>query len=207
MRPGGGSAALRGADGVTWRSRRRRRPRSPPTFIHCWRRRAAPPPPLAGAGPGRAAVQPVSAARGAAGGAGEGRPLRPYIGRRVGRSWLRGSGVRAPRRARRAAGGAVRPRGERSARCRRRFGWWPRSGSTFRGRRQAPCRGEESRPACGGAILLFKRRDSGCEGRSRRVASFFPLPHPPPTTPRPLCRFPLRRRSAASREPRAGLSC
>lgn len=94
----------------------------------------------------------------------------------------------------------MRPRGARLARCRRRFGWRPLSGSTFRGRRQAPCSGE-NRAGLRGASLLFKRRDSGCEGRSRRVAS--PLPLPPP---RPR-RFPLRRRSAAAaRDPRAGLS-
>lgn len=59
------------------------------------------------AGPGRAAAQPVSAAPGAAGGAGEARPHSPYIGRRVGRSRLRGSGARRRRRRRQPGGEAL----------------------------------------------------------------------------------------------------
>lgn len=111
------------------------------------------PPPPSLAGPGRAAAQPVSAARGAAGGAGEARPHSPYIGRRVGRSRLRGSGAR--RRRRRQTGGGSSRRGAAAP-------------EHFR---RAPCGEEESRPAGGGAILLFQRRGSGCEGRSRRAAS------------------------------------
>lgn len=115
----------------------------------------------AGAGLGRAAAQPVSAARGAAGGAGEARPHRPYIGRRVGRSRLRGSGARgaAPGEAERSGGSALTAA--------------PRS--AFLGqRRWAPCCGEESQPAGGGAILLFKGASEGA-GVSPPFSGFSPL--------------------------------
>lgn len=125
------------------------RRRAAPTFIH--RRRRAPPAPRrpcrgragrAGAGGGAASER----ARGAAGGAGGG-AARPALYRAA-----RGAHPAPWERARAAAPGREGAPGGRVGSSRRgaggSFGWWPRSGSTFGCRRQAPCGGEESRPAC-----------------------------------------------------------
>lgn len=136
--------------------------RRPPPLLF-----SPPPAPPSLAGPGRAAAQPVSAARGAAGGAGEARPHSPYIGRRVGRSRLRGSGSKRRRRRRRTGGGGGA------------LGEVPLSGALSAGtlrRGGEPACGRRCHPIVPAARLGVRGKEPACR---------LPAPASPPFSPAP----------------------
>lgn len=87
------------------------------------------------------------------------------------------------------------------ARCRRLVRLVAALGEHFRrsvgGRHLAAVR-RAGRPASGGAIPLFKRKDSGCEGRSPACRLHSPAPHRPPP-PFPSAPEERRRQGAESR--------